>query len=223
MKLTMIMPSCRWWFWPLIKANYEKAFCPGVIPKLAVVLWPEEIKSIPTFALDIISSAWWIKILEVEKQEGIAPGVHKLNAALDQIIPDYDGYIQSTSDDNLIPLRFFREFANGADTGKKVIVFSHDRGQRDIYAGVGIGDLIASPDNMKPCHVNHEQYIVHASLWKHIGTGPAADGDFITELWNTHPEEFYFRPEFKTPSSAIEVGKFAGRFDNDKLKQLLET
>jgi hypothetical protein len=224
MKILMLMPSMRWWLWPLIKSNYEAAFCEGVEPTLALSVYRHELDAFPSCAVDLIRSTPWIKIHEPEwipNQTWVEAVIHKNNSVLDAFLPGFEGYVWTPSDDNLIPKGFFEYFRRSAATGKKILVCSHKRGQR--IAGnppYGTDDLVAQPDQVQVGRISGEQYIVHSSLWEghHFNVSPCGDGEFIVDLFNKHHDEFLFTPDFFVPFNATEPG----RFDNDKLKECLD-
>lgn len=133
MKLLMIMPSVRWWFWPLLKANYEASFCDGLEPTLALCMFPQELATYPKFVVDLVRATPWIAIHEVgfgDHPNWESQVIDKNNSGLERFLPGFDGYVWTPSDDNLVPIHFFSEFVRAASTGKKVVVFSHRRGQR---------------------------------------------------------------------------------------------
>jgi hypothetical protein len=223
MKLLMIMPAVRWWLWPLIKANYESAMCEGVEPRLVLGVFPNELKAMPSCVVDLIRSTKWITIYDPEpipNQGWAGMIIQKNNGGLGKFLPGFDGYVWTPSDDNLIPKRFFSEFLKAAQTGKKAIIFSHRRGQRNAASGYGTEDLIAAPHNVKCCQISGEQYILHSSLYegRRFNVSPTADGELIVDVYSKHPEEFHFVPDFFIPFNATEPG----RFDNDKLKEILD-
>lgn len=168
-RLYILMPSCR----------------PKNIPAIA----PSILQCDPhAFALR------WIILQQAEEKDG--KGMLKINEALD-MIKDSDSFIHTPSDDTCHHPSLYRRAGEiiASNPSVKAIVFSEERGPKEEGRV-----LRAAPENMKPGMVDGSQYILNRAFigdkrfdWE--GRGQDADGCFIQELHEAHPESFFFCPE----------------------------
>lgn len=123
-------------------------------------------------------------------------------------LEDFDGYIWTGSDDNLVPRSFCRRFAEGIN--KKIIVGCHKRGSGPGASGHGISDLVAEPASMRVGSVSGEQYIIRADVLRGrtlLGSG-CPDGQLMADLIAEMPQEFHFIRDFWIPFNALEEGRW---------------
>lgn len=227
MNVLLVMPTMRHGYWPAVRQHMEQAM--AAWPELKLfwmpVLWQEEVAKLtpeqlaPVFGHD---APQWIRPL-VQPAESIPDMqtiTRKNNAGNEQYERwGFNGWVSWWSDDNLLPRNIGKQML--ANQHKRVIVFSHKRGTRAVGPiPYETTDLIAAPENMEVTRVSGEQFFIHSTLltgWR-FPYYECGDGLLIKALYELHPKEFAFLPDFFTPFNALEPG----RWDDDKLREVIE-
>lgn len=136
---------------------------------------------------------WHVAIQGSHPGERDPYGMSKTNEIAD-MVPDSD-WIMFLSDDSYHHPALFRRIEEiiKANPDKRAIILSE---QRQPASWI----LRASPQNMRPCHVDGQQLVVRKDF---LGTkryerdkyGNQADGNLIQQLYQLAPNEFVFCDE----------------------------
>ena len=214
MKLDIVMPSMRGFNLPIILDGFNRSDWTGIDMLWHLIVTPTEHKGIPKEVLDYPNIR--IHVLELEKATDKIDGLRicglKINHSLSFVREDT--YTFFMSDDNLLPLHIPQVWRSVVeDTGKKVIVVSHLRGQRTVYHEHT--PFIAAPENVTIGQISGEQLIVHKSILGAFSTSPNSDGEKAEELWRAYPEEVHFIPDQYTTFDALDLRRW-DREERDK-------
>jgi len=115
-------------------------------------------------------------------------GIKQKNYGIDLI---EDGFVYILDDDNIVHPGLFCEMkeAFGRCDKKKAFVFNQQRW--DIH-----GLLRAKHENMRPCHIDNSQFVVHrkliGDLRYDLTKAGIEDFLFFREIYDKYPEEFEF-------------------------------
>lgn len=227
MNVLLVMPTMRHGYWPAVRQHMEQAMaaCPELKLFWMPVIYHEELAKLseaeraPIFAHD--TPRWIIPHVCHEEQNLEMQHITRKNNAGSEASErnGFNGWVSWWSDDNLLPRNFGRWMVERMD--KRIIVFSHKRGQRAVGAiAYETTDLIAAPENMEVMKVSGEQFFIHSTLingWR-FPYYQCGDGLLIKALYELHPGEFAFAPDKFVPFNALEPG----RWDEDKLREVIE-
>jgi hypothetical protein len=222
------MPTMRHGYWKEVRRHMEQVM--EATPELKLfwmpVIWHEELEKISEEDKAVIfghHAPRWILPVVIHAEPGMDTGeiiTRKNNAGNEAYERQgFEGWVSWWSDDNLLPRNIGKRMLAHKD--KRVIVFSHKRGQHAVGPiAYETSDLIAAPENMEVTRVSGEQFFIHTTLipgWR-FPYHQCGDGLLIKALSRMYPNDFAYEPDFFTPFNAIEPG----RWDADKLKECIE-
>lgn len=220
MKLTILMPTTRFENLPQIKQIYEQAMVslPGLQLRWRVLLVESQV--VPPEARELLREPWIdVCVFDAPQRAWVwsTPFYYKINCALDSVQPDE--WVWAQEDDNLAPPGIFEVWSRAIVRGRGVVVASCKRGQRQPGIKHATTTLVASPESMRPGHVDLGQYILRGDIaatyrYPDISCG---DGILVQTLWQRIPQEFMFLPGTFVLFNALEPG----RWDSDALQKEL--
>lgn len=227
MNVLLVMPTMRHGYWPAVRRHMEQAMaaCPDLKLFWMPVLYHEELERISAADRECVfghhAPRWIVPHLVHEEPNLDMQHVTRKNNAGNEAMERmaFKGWVSWWSDDNLLPRNIGKRLLSRQD--KRVIVFSHKRGQRAVGPiAYETNDLIAAPENMEVTRVSGEQFFIHSTLvpgWR-FPYYECGDGLLIKALHELHPQEFAFEPDFFTPFNALEPG----RWDAAELEKVIE-
>ncbi len=170
MKLTIITPCSR-------PENLQK-IKESINVKCTWIICYDSDKEIKNFDDD------WI--IEIFTKGGIA-GKKQVNHALDYV--DKDSWVYVLDDDNLLHHKFNIDLFSRLSFYYNGFIFSQELPDGSIR--------IPSKDNIKVCHVDQAQYLLHMSLIgeKRFIQQYEADGIFIEQIYNEHADKILVTSE----------------------------